>query len=117
MDIALKQGTGFSAVEVKLLRAHLMLCRQVDPVSGCWLWTGAKTQDGHGTIWLEGELFFVHRLMYELDKGKIPVGKLILHTCPGADQPACFNPGHLRAGTHAENANDREQRKSQGASQ
>lgn len=115
MDIALKEGTGFSAEMTILLRERLEKLRRVDPKTCCWMFVGAKSADGYGLLWIGQEHYFVHRLMYELDKGKIPAGKLVLHTCPGGDRPACFNPGHLRAGTGKENAADREQRKTGGA--
>src|SRR4051812_35565283 len=59
---------------------------------GCWLWQGGKTKDGYGVFWWTGRAFLVHRIAYELDKGEIPPGENILHSC---DVPACFNPGHL----------------------
>lgn len=113
MDIALKEGTEtvVAGLADELLRRLLLRFREFDPVNACWLWTSGRTSDGYGFIWLYGKRYFTHRLMFALDKGEIQAGKLILHSCPGGDQPACFNPGHLRAGTGKENAADREQRK------
>ena len=46
---------------------------------------------------------YAHRYVYELKHGKIPKGKIILHSC---DNRACINIFHLRAGTHKDNSND-----------
>ncbi len=48
-----------------------------------------------------------HRFAWMLCNGKIPDGKLIMHTC---DVPLCVNPTHLMLGTHLDNARDREQK-------
>lgn len=51
----------------------------------------------------------VHRLAWEAFNAKpIPVGFFVLHTC---DNPCCFNPNHLYAGTLKQNAQDRRNRK------
>ena len=41
-----------------------------------------------------------HRISYEACVGTIPSDLEILHSC---DNPACVNPGHLRADTHSQN--------------
>lgn len=75
---------------------------------GCWLWTGSTNHNGYGKLWVmnaDGTRSKVraHRLSYELHKGPIPKGVLVLHRC---DNRTCTNPDHLYLGTHWDNAYD-----------
>jgi hypothetical protein len=71
--------------------------------SGCWLWTGAKS-NGYGTIsWDYGKTLLVHRVSYEFHKGPIPKGLFVMYSC---DVRNCVNPDHLRAGTNQDNVRD-----------
>lgn len=72
----------------------------------CWLWQGAKNNQGYGKISVGGRKgYFIaaHRAAYQLAKGEIPDGLFVLHTC---DTPACCNPAHLKVGTHKDNMRD-----------
>jgi len=72
----------------------------IDPVTRCWLWTGARDAKGYG--------FFdskrAHRCSFELCVGDIPGGLLVLHRC---DVRNCVNPYHLFLGTDKDNAEDK----------
>lgn len=68
----------------------------------CWPWTGRLTRDGYGAFGRKR----AHRVAYWLNGGEID-GKIIRHRC---DNPACCNPNHLIAGTHADNVRDRVER-------
>lgn len=70
----------------------------------CWEWTGAKYSNGYGSFRCGTRLGIAHRVAWELVKGAIPQGLLILHRC---DNPPCVNPAHLFVGTYADNTNDR----------
>lgn len=76
---------------------------KVQKTETCWLWTGAKTQLGYGTIWIGGGSAgkgMAHRISWELVKGPIPRGMHIDHLCRNT---SCVNPDHLEPVTVAEN--------------
>lgn len=73
---------------------------------GCWLWIGAKHSGGYGAIFVDGRTMPANRLSWILFKGEIPGGLMVLHNCPGGDNPNCVNPDHLWLGTHQSNRDD-----------
>lgn len=74
----------------------------------CWLWTAGKSH-GYGRFYIPGRrsLQAAHRVSFEEHFGPIPARLFVIHSC---DVPACVNPAHLRAGTHADNMTDAKQR-------
>lgn len=71
--------------------------------SGCWLWMAGKSRAGYGQMRINKKTIYAHRLSYEINKGDIPYGFCILHSC---DNPACVNPEHLSIGTQKDNLQD-----------
>lgn len=71
----------------------------------CWNWPlSIFVETGYGQFsWNPGKMQTAHRTSYEVFVGKVPHGKLVLHSC---DNRTCFNPMHLRVGTYQDNVND-----------
>lgn len=83
------------------------LWRRVLKTETCWLWQGATSRSGHGTIgegMQFGHVLTTHRVSWELHNGPIPEGMQVLHKC---DVPNCVNPAHLWLGTAADNQRDK----------
>lgn len=77
------------------------------PWSGCWLWdataTAGRGQSRRGKIKNKGRVLVAPRVAYELWRGPIADGGMVLHAC---DVGLCCNPDHLYVGDHADNTRD-----------
>ena len=80
--------------------------RTLVKTDSCWIWQGRIIGKGYGMIGLGGKgakQVLAHRLSYEIHKGAIPEGMVVMHKC---DNPRCVNPDHLEAGTQSQNIKD-----------
>lgn len=66
----------------------------------CWVWKRARNNFGYAQIRKNYKVVYVHRLIFETIKKKIPKGIELDHLCKN---PPCVNPAHLEPVTHAEN--------------
>ncbi len=79
------------------LRDRIMA--RVDTTEDCWLWTGALVR-GYGVLSVDGRTRYVHRVLFELDRGPIADGLDLDHLCR---TPRCVNPTHLEPVTRSVN--------------
>ena len=67
---------------------------EVDPDSGCWVWTRGLDQNGYGKVSFQGKTRSVHRLMFSVFVGPLVEGLVVDHI--DCISTACCNPAHLR---------------------
>lgn len=67
---------------------------------GCWEWQAAKTKQGYGQFYFNGQMMGAHRASYWLHRGPVPSGLVIDHLCRNT---SCINPSHLEIVTIKEN--------------
>lgn len=77
-------------MNIKLAIERFWLLVDIKGEDECWPWRGGINSNGYGG----------HRRAYELTKGPIPEGLIVMHLC---NNPPCCNPKHLEAGTQSEN--------------
>lgn len=68
---------------------------------GCWLWRGARANNGYGMFKLGGKSRTAHRLSLYMHTGRF--GEVAQHSC---DNKACVNPAHLSWSTQRDNVHD-----------
>jgi hypothetical protein len=77
--------------------------RRVEKTDGCWIWRGAVSSTGYGTVSRKlptRHKLPAHRVAYEQMVGPIPEELEIDHLCRNK---LCVNPAHLEPVLHAEN--------------
>jgi hypothetical protein len=83
-----------------------LLRRRHVAASGCWEYDGTRTRPsvGYGRLkGLDGKNVCAHRLAWQLTYGRLEAHERVLHEC---DNPSCFRPQHLRAGSQRDNVDD-----------
>jgi hypothetical protein len=78
---------------------------EVDPITGCHLWTGRLNNCGYGVMTFtqagyRTATLSAHKVSYELTNGRVPDGLVIDHLCRVRH---CVNPDHMEAVTSREN--------------
>lgn len=63
-----------------------------EPNSGCWLWSGYIMPNGYGVVNFNGRRWLAHRLVFTIERGRIPDGLEMDHLCRNR---CCVNPDHL----------------------
>lgn len=78
---------------------------KVTKTGTCWVWTSATAGSGYGFFWIGGvkRSDYAHRIAYQMHKGAIPDGMVVMHSC---DNKLCVNPAHLSVGTNTDNMSD-----------
>ncbi len=66
----------------------------------CWLWKGTFNTNQYVMVSHNGTQTSLHRLVYTLEHGVIPIKGVIYHLC---GNKGCCNPAHLELVTHSEN--------------
>jgi hypothetical protein len=74
-----------------------------EPNTGCFLWTGAVTRDGYGSVRTGNQSLRVPRIAWALTHGPAASDEFVCHRC---DNPLCGNPAHLFLGSHSDNMRD-----------
>lgn len=87
----------------QFLTAFMTLVRKkMGHIDECWKWNNYSHRMNYYPLFRGKK---VHRLSCELFNERTTVEKpFVLHSC---DHPWCWNPQHLRIGTHEDNMLDR----------
>lgn len=73
----------------------------VNPLSGCWEWTGYLNKSGYGEVKAEGKKLKVHRYVYAQITGLyLPPERQLDHRC--VNRPCCWWV-HMELATHRQN--------------
>jgi hypothetical protein len=73
-------------------------------LGNCWLWTGATSGNGYGSIRIKNVGYSTHAVAFFLEYGRFI--EMPLETRHQCDVRACVRPSHLLEGTRSENARD-----------
>lgn len=78
------------------LRERLLSRLEIQPETGCVLWTGALSPSGYGRITVDGQSHDVHRATWEALEGAVPDGLVLDHVAArGCVHRHCASIAHL----------------------
>lgn len=84
---------------------------KVDRSGKHWLWTGAVTKNGYGSISSGGKrgapILYAHHVAFKIQHGELLPDHLIRHKC---DIKLCMRGECLLSGSHTDNMKDRDER-------
>lgn len=87
---------------------RLLKYRKIDPITGCWIFTGCLHPQGYGLFYFEGRPRKANRIAAYLWLG-LDINDSKQFACHKDDicnNKACFNPDHLYVGTSQDNVRD-----------
>ena len=90
--------------ESEIISLRNRLDSRTEKQGDCEVWTGTLRQ-GYGRIRIKGKNVRVHRLTWIIERGPIPAGLGVLHTC---DNRRCRKLNHLFLGDATANNRDRD---------
>ena len=93
-----------SIAESEIISLRARLAAKTKTQGECEVWQG-DIHKGYGRVQVKGKKWRVHRLTWILERGPIPDGLGVLHTC---DNPPCRKLSHLFLGDSLTNNRDRD---------
>lgn len=102
LDNIMKKSIYFKGDKIAFDAFKRMLVKS-KKVGSCIEYQGNRNFKGYGILAISRTQFRAHRVAYEYEKGGIPEGHLVCHSC---DNPACININHLFLGTDSDNIKD-----------
>lgn len=79
----------------------------IDETTGCWLWQGARINNGHGSLRINNQHLMPHRLSamlyHGLDINNAFINANHIIECPNKH---CWNPEHIYVGNQFDNMQD-----------
>mgnify|MGYP001611766396 CR=1 FL=1 len=73
----------------------------------CWRWDGGHGKAGYPMFWLDGQMVYVHHIMWEVKNNTERNPSRKYDICHGCQHEWCINPAHLEERTHKENEQDK----------
>jgi hypothetical protein len=71
------------------------------PATACRVWTGGKTPNGYGSVWIDNKNHTAHRVAFAIANGWLPsIPQLVLHKC---NNKRCIRVDHLYCGDAKDN--------------